>query len=226
MPSYNIIWTGESHTISYSPVRAADITSHATNGGDNNIIVGGGAKRAAVVCDAKLQFLARYLIRGRPRVVLQSCVLRVPCTFYYIYVHMDKWIDLSRTSLISLRTYTSGRRLYTLDNARGLTHTHKWHIILYTRPEQCQQFARPLSVQARTRLSKTGKLYDRERGSSAAPTQQQQSRWLYSNIIIYTCERVCIRTICASWSHPHHQRIITITIIIVTILLCIHNLII
>lgn len=36
---YNI-WTDESHTISYSPVRAADITSHATNGGDNNIIVG------------------------------------------------------------------------------------------------------------------------------------------------------------------------------------------
>jgi len=109
----------------------------------------------------------------RRRVVLQNSVLRVPYSYiidvYICYVHMDKWIDLSRSSL-SLRTHTSGgtRRLYTLDNARGLTHTHKWHIILYTRPEQCQQFARPLSVQARTRLSKTGKLYDRERGSSAA----------------------------------------------------------
>lgn len=145
---------------------------------------------------------------------------------FIIYIYICTYGQVNRlvSYLPHLVAYIHQRpsAVHTRQRSGPHTHTQMAHNIIYTPGTMstiCETPFRP----GPARLSKTGKLYDRERGSSAAPTQQQ--RWLYSSII-YTLVSVCarIRTICASWSHPHHQRIITI--IIVTVLLCIHNLII
>lgn len=95
---YNI-WTEKSHTISYSPVRAADITSHATNGGDNNIIVGEvkNARRKGscrVRCETAVAFLERYLIRGQTTTSRRITKQPPTCTIYiilFIYIYMYIW---------------------------------------------------------------------------------------------------------------------------------------
>jgi len=135
-------------------------------------------------CETAVAFLARYLIRGRTMTTTRRITKQRPtCTIYILlYIYMYIWTSES-TCLVppSRCVHTPAAAPVGCTHSTTLgashTHTHKWHIILYTHPEQCQQFARPLSVQARTRLSKTGKLYDRERGSSAALTQQQWQQW-------------------------------------------------
>lgn len=144
---YNI-WTGESHTISYSPVRAADITSHATNGGDNNIIVAEvqNARRKGscrVRCKTAAAFLARCLIRGRTTTSRRITKQHPTCTIYFIlfifiYIYICTYGQVNRlVSFLPLVAYIHQRRhpsaVHTRQRSRPpYTHTQIAHNIIYT----------------------------------------------------------------------------------------------